>query len=71
MAYKLERFGNKDCQRIVDDHGTVVAFAMAYSNGAWGLHDLNDRPLKRGLAKPKDVLVAFIEMQNNVPVPYI
>ncbi len=71
MAYRLERFGDKDCQRIVNEDGAVVAFAMAYANGAWGLHDADDRPLKRGFARPKDVLAAFVEMKRGEPAPSI
>ena len=71
MTYRLERFGDKYCQRIVDDRGDVVALAIAYANGAWGLHDTDDQPLKRGFAKPKDVLAAFVEMKRGTPAPSI
>lgn len=46
--FKLERFGDKDCVRIVrrgtpDGKFEIYALIMRYSNGMWAVHGLNDR----------------------------
>mgnify|MGYP006865155293 CR=1 FL=1 len=36
---KVERIGEADVRRIVDDSGKVLAFCYRYTSGFWAVHD--------------------------------
>jgi hypothetical protein len=67
---KLEATGNKDCRRIVDDLGRVVALVERYCNGLWGVHAIHgDERMGGRFNTPAKALAWFREQGGIKKLP--
>lgn len=62
MEYSIKRFGDRNCQRIIDVDGNVVALAVRYCNDTWGIQGLNGEEIKKRLLSPKECLKWWIDL---------
>ena len=62
---RIERF-DRDCHRIVDASGSVMALILRLANEQWGLYGTDEASLtKRRFQRPSDALDHFSKMEGK------